>query len=120
MDSPLLVWMPAKVRDSWNRALQSLKTYPKLPPDLLLPISTGSSARHQSRPSAVFVRSIPGQLAHIIPVNIPPHDRDIYLKCCPDTNPFLTLEAATPQHANTLTSLKTRRLRVRNPNSNNK
>eukprot|EP00983_Pelagomonas_calceolata_P041986 1138295-Pelagomonas_calceolata.AAC.2 len=39
------------------------------------------------------------------------------LLICPDTNPFPTLEAATAQHTNTTTRLKTRSLR--NPNRNN-
>eukprot|EP00983_Pelagomonas_calceolata_P077501 1153890-Pelagomonas_calceolata.AAC.2 len=81
----------------------------------------GSSARHQSRPDAVFVRSIPGRHSHIDPTKILPQDRGIHLvefKLCPDTNPFPTLEAATAQHTNATTRLKTRSLK--NPNRNNK
>eukprot|EP00983_Pelagomonas_calceolata_P052041 1142670-Pelagomonas_calceolata.AAC.1 len=58
---------------------------------------------------------------HLDPTKIPPQDRDIHLvgfKFCPDTNPLSTLEAATAQHANALTRLKTRS--SRNPNRNNK
>eukprot|EP00983_Pelagomonas_calceolata_P120886 1160745-Pelagomonas_calceolata.AAC.18 len=49
-----------------------------------------------------------------------PQNRDIHsvgFKFCPATNPFPTLDAATPQHANTITRLKTHSLR--NPNRNN-
>eukprot|EP00983_Pelagomonas_calceolata_P064355 1148087-Pelagomonas_calceolata.AAC.2 len=78
-------------------------------PDWVFPNGTGCYARHHSRPDAVFVRSIPGQSAHIDPTKIPPQDRDIHLvgfKFCPDTNPFSTLKVATAQHANTVTRLK--------------
>eukprot|EP00983_Pelagomonas_calceolata_P084987 1156469-Pelagomonas_calceolata.AAC.1 len=67
-------------------------------PDWGLPTGTGSSAWNQSRPAAVFVRSIPGRPSHIDPTKILPQDRDIHLvevKFCPDTNPFPTLEATT-------------------------
>eukprot|EP00983_Pelagomonas_calceolata_P024744 779055-Pelagomonas_calceolata.AAC.1 len=60
-------------------------------PDWFFPAGTGSSARHQSRPDAVFVCSIPGRPSHIDPTKILPQDRDIHLvefKFCPDTNPF--------------------------------
>eukprot|EP00983_Pelagomonas_calceolata_P084372 1156351-Pelagomonas_calceolata.AAC.8 len=70
MAHPLLVWMAAVMRDS----------------------CTGSPARHQSRPDALFVRPIPGRQAHLDPSKIPPQDRDIHLvelKLCPDTNPFI-------------------------------
>eukprot|EP00983_Pelagomonas_calceolata_P019680 620051-Pelagomonas_calceolata.AAC.1 len=90
-------------------------------PDWAFPNGTDSCARHQSRPDAVFVRSIPGRQAHLDPSKIPPQDRDIHLvefKICPDTNPLPTLEAAIAQHANTLTRLKTRS--SRNPHRNNK
>eukprot|EP00983_Pelagomonas_calceolata_P017283 541900-Pelagomonas_calceolata.AAC.1 len=44
-------------------------------PDWVFPTSTGSSARHQSRPDAAFVRSIPGRPAHIDPTKILPQER---------------------------------------------
>eukprot|EP00983_Pelagomonas_calceolata_P001866 62151-Pelagomonas_calceolata.AAC.1 len=55
------------------------------------PNGTGSSARHQSLPDAIFLRSIPGRQAHFDPSKISPQDRDIHLvklKICPDTNPY--------------------------------
>eukprot|EP00983_Pelagomonas_calceolata_P018264 572294-Pelagomonas_calceolata.AAC.1 len=48
-------------------------------PDWFFPNETGSSARHLSRPDAVFVRSIPGRSHHLDPTKIPPQDRDIHL-----------------------------------------
>eukprot|EP00983_Pelagomonas_calceolata_P049465 1141529-Pelagomonas_calceolata.AAC.1 len=48
-------------------------------PDWFFPNGTGSSARHQSRPDAVFVRSILGRSHHLDPTKIPPQDRDIHL-----------------------------------------
>eukprot|EP00983_Pelagomonas_calceolata_P000176 5650-Pelagomonas_calceolata.AAC.1 len=48
-------------------------------PDWVFPNGTGSSARHQSRPDAVLVRSIPGRSYHLDPTKIPPQDRDIHL-----------------------------------------
>eukprot|EP00983_Pelagomonas_calceolata_P118120 1160475-Pelagomonas_calceolata.AAC.1 len=36
-------------------------------PDWVFPSGTGSSARHQSRPGALFVRPIPGRQAHLDP-----------------------------------------------------
>eukprot|EP00983_Pelagomonas_calceolata_P097973 1158302-Pelagomonas_calceolata.AAC.8 len=47
-------------------------------PDCFFPHGTGSSARHQSYPAAAFIRSIPGQPAHLDPIKIPPQDRDIH------------------------------------------
>eukprot|EP00983_Pelagomonas_calceolata_P071147 1151097-Pelagomonas_calceolata.AAC.1 len=73
-------------------------------PYWVFPNGTGSSARHQSRPDAVFVRSFPGRPALLDPTNVPTQDRDIHLvklKLCPKTNPLPTLEAATAQHAST-------------------
>eukprot|EP00983_Pelagomonas_calceolata_P134408 1162060-Pelagomonas_calceolata.AAC.1 len=55
--------------------------------------ASGSSARHQSRPDAVSVRSIPGRF-------------------CPDTNPLTTLEGATAQHASTALSVMTAPLKL--------
>eukprot|EP00983_Pelagomonas_calceolata_P120642 1160726-Pelagomonas_calceolata.AAC.8 len=78
-------------------------------PDWVFSTGTGSSARHQSRPDAVFVRSIPGRPSHIDSTKILPQDKDIHLvefKFCPDTNPFPTLEAATAQHTNTIPGSK--------------
>eukprot|EP00983_Pelagomonas_calceolata_P061220 1146731-Pelagomonas_calceolata.AAC.1 len=89
--------------------------------DCFSPNGTGSFARHQSRPDAAIVHSIPGQPSHIDPTKIPSQDRDIRLvefKFCPDTNPFPTLEAATAQHASTITRLQTRSLK--NPDRNNR
>eukprot|EP00983_Pelagomonas_calceolata_P059004 1145735-Pelagomonas_calceolata.AAC.4 len=60
-------------------------------PDWVFPNGTGSSAQHQSRPDAVYVRSIPGRLAHLDPTKILPQDRKIHpvgSKFCPDTTPF--------------------------------
>eukprot|EP00983_Pelagomonas_calceolata_P123750 1161041-Pelagomonas_calceolata.AAC.1 len=48
-------------------------------PDWVFPNSTGSPARHQSRPDFLFVRPIPGRQAHLDPSKIPPQDRDIHL-----------------------------------------
>eukprot|EP00983_Pelagomonas_calceolata_P088291 1157171-Pelagomonas_calceolata.AAC.3 len=87
----------------------------------LIDVGIVFTACHQSRPDAVFVRSNPGPPSHIDPTKIIPQDREIHLvefEFCPDTNPFATLEAATAQHANAITRLKTRSLR--NPNRNNK
>eukprot|EP00983_Pelagomonas_calceolata_P083732 1156222-Pelagomonas_calceolata.AAC.2 len=78
-------------------------------PDWVVPNGIGSSARHHSRPDAVFVRSIPGRPTHLNPTKIAPHKREIQLvefKLCPDTDPSYTLKAATAQHASTLTKLK--------------
>eukprot|EP00983_Pelagomonas_calceolata_P037420 1136319-Pelagomonas_calceolata.AAC.6 len=90
-------------------------------PDWVFPDGTGSPARHQSRPDALFVRSIPGRQANLDPSKIPPRDRDIHLvelKFCPDTKPSVTLETATAQHAHALTRLQP--CSSRNPNRNNK
>eukprot|EP00983_Pelagomonas_calceolata_P080433 1155146-Pelagomonas_calceolata.AAC.7 len=38
-------------------------------PDWVFPNCTGSFARHQSRPDAIFVCSIPGWSAHLDPTN---------------------------------------------------
>eukprot|EP00983_Pelagomonas_calceolata_P081714 1155665-Pelagomonas_calceolata.AAC.4 len=85
-------------------------------PDWLFPNGIGSSARHQSRPRAVFVRSIPGRPDHLEVSNVSPQDRDVHLfEFCPDTIPFSALEDATAQHANTIARLKTRSLG--NPNT---
>eukprot|EP00983_Pelagomonas_calceolata_P029017 909077-Pelagomonas_calceolata.AAC.1 len=89
--------------------------------DCFFPNDTDSSARRQSRPDAVFVRSTPGRSHHLDSTKIPPQDRNIHLvefRLCPDTKPSSTLEAATTQHANTLIRLKTHS--SRNPNRNNK
>eukprot|EP00983_Pelagomonas_calceolata_P000843 30564-Pelagomonas_calceolata.AAC.1 len=59
-------------------------------PDWVFPNGTGSSAHHQNRPDALFVRFIPGRQAHLDPSKICPQDRDVHLvelKFCPDTNP---------------------------------
>eukprot|EP00983_Pelagomonas_calceolata_P026644 835513-Pelagomonas_calceolata.AAC.1 len=42
----------------------------RVSPDWVLPIGTSSSARHQSRPDVIFVRSISGRQAHLDPSNI--------------------------------------------------
>eukprot|EP00983_Pelagomonas_calceolata_P009057 294135-Pelagomonas_calceolata.AAC.1 len=75
-------------------------------PDWFSPNGTGSSARHESRPDVIFVRSIPGRQAHLDPFKIPPQDRGIHLvelKFCPDTNPYVTFKTAATQHAHTIT-----------------
>eukprot|EP00983_Pelagomonas_calceolata_P050786 1142137-Pelagomonas_calceolata.AAC.1 len=90
-------------------------------PDCFFLNGTGSSARHQSCPDIFFVRSIPGRQAHFDPSKIPPQDRDIHLvqlKFCPNTNPFITLETTTAQHAHTITRLKS--CSSRNPSRDNK
>eukprot|EP00983_Pelagomonas_calceolata_P059496 1145943-Pelagomonas_calceolata.AAC.1 len=46
--------------------------------DWVSPNDAGSSARHQSRPDAIFVRSILGRQAHFDPTKIPPQDRVIH------------------------------------------
>eukprot|EP00983_Pelagomonas_calceolata_P013301 424530-Pelagomonas_calceolata.AAC.2 len=54
---------------------------------------------------------------HLDPANIPPRDREFHLaefKFCPDTDHFPTLEAATTQHASTISRLKTSISRVPN------
>eukprot|EP00983_Pelagomonas_calceolata_P014678 465899-Pelagomonas_calceolata.AAC.1 len=48
-------------------------------PDWVFPYGTCSSARHQSCPDAIFVRSIPGRQANFDPSEISPQDRDICL-----------------------------------------
>eukprot|EP00983_Pelagomonas_calceolata_P043283 1138844-Pelagomonas_calceolata.AAC.2 len=48
-------------------------------PDWVFPNGTDSSAQNQSRPDAVFVRSITGQPSHIDLNKIPPQDREIHL-----------------------------------------
>eukprot|EP00983_Pelagomonas_calceolata_P102965 1158866-Pelagomonas_calceolata.AAC.12 len=83
-------------------------------PYWVFPTGTGSSARHQSRPDAVYVRSIPGRPTNIDPTEILPQDMDVHFvkfKFCPDTNPFPTPEAETAQHTNTIYRLKARSLR---------
>eukprot|EP00983_Pelagomonas_calceolata_P012541 402390-Pelagomonas_calceolata.AAC.1 len=45
----------------------------------VFPNGTGSPARQQSHPDALFVRPIPGRQAHLDPYKIPPQDRDIHL-----------------------------------------
>eukprot|EP00983_Pelagomonas_calceolata_P058044 1145339-Pelagomonas_calceolata.AAC.4 len=89
--------------------------------DRVFPHGIGSSARNQSHPGAVLVRSIPGRPSHIDPTKTLPQDRNIRLvgfKFRPDTNPFPTPEAAIAQHIKTAIRLKTSSLR--NPNRNNK
>eukprot|EP00983_Pelagomonas_calceolata_P057285 1145007-Pelagomonas_calceolata.AAC.1 len=139
-----LVWMPAEMREFSSRVLKSLKTYPELSLTMLslrepflnargllagvyfsflFPYGTCFSARHQSRPDAILVRSIPGRPSHIDPSKIPPQDRDIHLvefRFYTDTNPFPNLEAAaaSAQHADTIIRLKNSS--SRNPNRNNK
>eukprot|EP00983_Pelagomonas_calceolata_P047289 1140561-Pelagomonas_calceolata.AAC.2 len=101
--------MPAVMRDSWIRGYKFQKTVHEPFQTGFFPNDTGSSARHQSRPDAIFVRSIPGRQAHFDPSKIPPQGRDFFLvelKFCPDTNPFITLETATAQHAHIITRLK--------------
>eukprot|EP00983_Pelagomonas_calceolata_P098563 1158365-Pelagomonas_calceolata.AAC.17 len=108
MAHPSMVWMPAKMKNSWNRALKSLKTYPELS-------LTGSSlmvmAPLPGTKAALMLSlcSIPGR---------PPHNNQLksLLKTGTSTLlssnsaliPFPTLEAATVQHANTLIWLQTR------------
>eukprot|EP00983_Pelagomonas_calceolata_P008913 289500-Pelagomonas_calceolata.AAC.1 len=90
-------------------------------PHWVFPYGTGSSARHQSHPDVILVRSIPGRQAHLYPFQIPPQDRDIHLvglKFCTDTNPFITFKRAATRHSHTITRLRTRS--SRNPNRNNK
>eukprot|EP00983_Pelagomonas_calceolata_P031496 987637-Pelagomonas_calceolata.AAC.1 len=48
-------------------------------PDCFFSNGSGSPARHQSRPDAVFVCCVPGRRAHLDPSKIPPQDRDIHL-----------------------------------------
>eukprot|EP00983_Pelagomonas_calceolata_P018483 579600-Pelagomonas_calceolata.AAC.1 len=62
-----------------DQNIQVPKTISPVIPDWLFPIGTSSSARHQSRPDALYVRSISGQRAHLDPSKIPPQDRDIHL-----------------------------------------
>eukprot|EP00983_Pelagomonas_calceolata_P038897 1136960-Pelagomonas_calceolata.AAC.2 len=107
---PLLVWMP--VRQCRNERLldQDIEVSENISraiPGWFFP--TGFSARYRGRPDTVFVHSIPDRPSHIDPTKLSPQDRDIHLvkmKLCPDTNPFPTLKAATPQHATTITRLK--------------
>eukprot|EP00983_Pelagomonas_calceolata_P043027 1138746-Pelagomonas_calceolata.AAC.1 len=51
---PLLVWMPAVMRDSWIRGYKSQKTSHGPFRTGLFPNGTGSSAQHQSRPDVIF------------------------------------------------------------------
>eukprot|EP00983_Pelagomonas_calceolata_P030686 964042-Pelagomonas_calceolata.AAC.1 len=64
------------MRDSCIRAHKSLKTSHELLansiPDWVFSNGTGSSARQQSRPNALFVSYIPGRQAHLDPSKIPP------------------------------------------------
>jgi hypothetical protein len=104
-----------------DQGLQVPENISRAIPDWVFPNGTGSPARHQTRPDAIFVRPLPGRQTHLDPSKIPPQDRDIHLvelKFCPDTNPFITLERAVTQHSHTITRLKTRS--SRNPNRNNK
>eukprot|EP00983_Pelagomonas_calceolata_P036606 1134219-Pelagomonas_calceolata.AAC.1 len=48
-------------------------------PDWAFSNGAGPSARHQSRPDAVYVSSIPGRATHLDPKRIPAQDRDIHL-----------------------------------------
>ncbi|KAF5838499.1 hypothetical protein DUNSADRAFT_2770 [Dunaliella salina] len=89
--------------------------------DWVFPNGNGSSARHQSRPDAIFVRSIPGRPVHLDPSKTSDRNRGIHLvesKFCSNTNPFITSERAAAQHAHTVTRLKFRN--TRNLNRNNK
>eukprot|EP00983_Pelagomonas_calceolata_P046185 1140046-Pelagomonas_calceolata.AAC.5 len=67
--------MPAVMRDSWIRAYKSPEIISRAIPDCFFPNGTGSSARQQSRPDAIFVSSIPGRRAHFDPSKISPQDR---------------------------------------------
>eukprot|EP00983_Pelagomonas_calceolata_P002291 78002-Pelagomonas_calceolata.AAC.1 len=48
-------------------------------PDWVFPSGTGSPAQHQSRPVAIFVRSIPGRQPHLDLSKLLLQDRDIHL-----------------------------------------
>eukprot|EP00983_Pelagomonas_calceolata_P043547 1138957-Pelagomonas_calceolata.AAC.1 len=86
-------------------------------PGCFFPNGTGSSARHQSRPDAVLVCSIPGRPAHLGRTNSPTFTL-LDLNSALIQSPFPTLKAATAQHASTAIRLKTRS--SRNPSRNNK
>eukprot|EP00983_Pelagomonas_calceolata_P042949 1138715-Pelagomonas_calceolata.AAC.1 len=125
MAHPLLEWMPAEMRGSWSRTLKSLKTYLKLSllgpvigfsltvlaplpgtkGTLMLSLCTLSQADpHKLILLRSFLKTGTFILLNLNSAQIPTH--------------FLTLEAATAQHTNTITRLKSRSLR--NPNRNNK
>eukprot|EP00983_Pelagomonas_calceolata_P102379 1158799-Pelagomonas_calceolata.AAC.2 len=111
MARPLLVWMAAVMRDSWIRAYKFPENISRDIPNWGFPDGTGSPARHQSRPDALFVRPVPGRQDHLDPSKIPPQDRDIHLvelKFCADTNPFIAFGRAATQHSHTRTRIKTR------------
>eukprot|EP00983_Pelagomonas_calceolata_P014712 467182-Pelagomonas_calceolata.AAC.1 len=57
MAHPLLVWMPAVTR-LLEQGVEVPENISQTIPDWVFPNGTGSSARHQSRPDAVFMRSI--------------------------------------------------------------
>eukprot|EP00983_Pelagomonas_calceolata_P057498 1145092-Pelagomonas_calceolata.AAC.1 len=100
--------MPAVMKGYHGSGHTSSENISRAIPDWAFPNGTGSSARHQSRPAAIFVRTIPGRQAHLYPSKIPPQDKDIHpveLKFCPDTDPSTTSETTTAQHAQTLTRL---------------
>eukprot|EP00983_Pelagomonas_calceolata_P089132 1157280-Pelagomonas_calceolata.AAC.13 len=70
MARPLLVWMPAEMRDSSSRAYTSLKTSPKLSLTgfslLVLAPLPGTEV------ALMLVHSIPGRPSHIDPTKILP------------------------------------------------
>eukprot|EP00983_Pelagomonas_calceolata_P125700 1161229-Pelagomonas_calceolata.AAC.9 len=120
MAHPFLVWMPAEMRDSWNRTLKSLKTsklsLTGLSLMVLVPLPGTKTALmlslcalSQADPHTLIVlRSFLKTGTFILLVFL----------FCPGTNPFPSLEAAIAQQNNTKTRLKKRSLK--NPNRNNK
>eukprot|EP00983_Pelagomonas_calceolata_P043860 1139068-Pelagomonas_calceolata.AAC.1 len=62
-----------------EQSIEVPKSISRAFPDWFFSHGTGSSAQHQSRPDAVFVRSVPGQPAHLDPSEIPPQDTDVHL-----------------------------------------
>eukprot|EP00983_Pelagomonas_calceolata_P095529 1158019-Pelagomonas_calceolata.AAC.9 len=55
-----------------DQGIQGPENISRAIPDWFFPNGTRSSARHQSRPDAIFVRSIPGRQAHFDPSKITP------------------------------------------------
>eukprot|EP00983_Pelagomonas_calceolata_P008682 283672-Pelagomonas_calceolata.AAC.1 len=69
----------------FQQGIQVPENISRIIPNWVFPTGTDSSARHQSRPDAVFMRSIPSRPTHIDPTKIIlgrmilPQDRDIHL-----------------------------------------
>eukprot|EP00983_Pelagomonas_calceolata_P052447 1142851-Pelagomonas_calceolata.AAC.10 len=71
-----LIGMNACQEKLLELGIESPESISRAFPVWVFPTGTSSSARNQSRPDAVFARSIRGRSAHLDPTEIPPRDRD--------------------------------------------